>query len=213
MANFWKHLRLITKHRHRVIANGAKCGIFWHCLKHDLSKYGPTEFLASKKYYTGTHSPVYEQRMAEDYFSSICQHHAGRNPHHWEYWTDFYKGHLIVKTMPWIYATEYVCDMLSASYCYNPKGFTKECTLTYFLARKDHYYLTKASETYIQWCLERFRDYGFSGLKKKDTKAKYAEIVACYPDTETRSDLHPIGELPSLEKTGIMQQPHKEEKP
>lgn len=205
MGHFWKHFRLISRHRNRVIRNGAKCGIFWHCLKHDLSKYGHREFSLSCKYYTGTHSPVFDERVDHGYFSYICQHHTKRNPHHWEYWTDFFKGHMVIMTMPWVYATEYVCDMLSASYCYNPKSFKRETTLDYFTARADHYYLTQATREYVTWCLERYRDLGFAGLKKKETKAKYEEICAKYPQTETLSALHPVGELPSDPKMVIMQ--------
>ena len=213
MAHFFKHLHLVNKHRHHVIVNGAKCGIFWHCLRHDLSKYGYREFSLSSKHYNGHHSPVFEERLENGYFSRICQHHTGRNAHHWEYWVDFFNGYMVMLTMPWVYATEYVCDMLSASYCYDPKGFSPERTLDYFLARVDHYYMTQATREYIIWCLTRFRDLGFKGLKKKDTKAKYAEITAKYPKTETISTLHPAGELPKDPKMVIMQPLKSEEKP
>ena len=92
MIKWLGHLHTITKHRNQVIRNGWHCGIFLHCLRHDLSKYGPTEFLKSAHYYAGDHSPVYEQRKAEHCFSSVCQHHTRRNKHHWEYWTDYFKG-------------------------------------------------------------------------------------------------------------------------
>ena len=205
MGNFFKHLGLINRHRNRVISNGRKCGIFWHCLKHDLSKYSYKEFHTSAAYYNGHHSPIFEERINNGYFSSVCQRHTRKNPHHWEYWTDFFQGRIVVKTMPWVYATEYVCDMLSASYVYNPSSFAPGTTLDYFLARKDHYYMTKATEEYVVWCLTRYRDLGFAGLKKKDTKAKYAEIVARLPQVEVIDTLHPAGELPSDPKMAIMQ--------
>ena len=213
MANFFKHLALITKHRHRVIYNGSKCGIFWHCLKHDLSKYSHREFSISRKNYNGHHSPVYEERLNNGYFSYICQHHTNRNAHHWEYWTDFFNGHLVLMSMPWKYATEYVCDMLSASYTYNPKDFKPETTLQYFLDRKDHYYMTKLTSEYVTWCLTRYAQLGFKGLKKKDTKAKYEELSKIYPKTETLSALHPKGELPSDPKKIIMQPLNRKEEP
>ena len=211
MAHIFKHLLLINRHRHRVILNGARCGIFWHCLKHDLSKYGPTEFFTSAKYYNGHHSPVFEERLDNAYFSKVCQHHTRRNPHHWEYWLDWFMGHMIIKTMPWVYATEYVCDMLSASYCYDPKGFKPGITLDYFVNRKDHYYLTRATEEYVIWCLTRFATLGFKGLKKKDTKVQYQRIIAKYPLVETRDRLHACGALPSDPHEVIMQPLKSEE--
>ena len=83
MAHPFKHLKLIIKHRHRVIANASHMGIFFHALRHDLSKFSHIEFHTSSKYYIGDHSPVYEERLANDYFSTICQHHTRRNKHHW----------------------------------------------------------------------------------------------------------------------------------
>ena len=57
--NFWKrlfgHFRTITKHRHKVIANCAKAGILWQGLRHDLSKYTPTEFVPGVKYLSLIH--------------------------------------------------------------------------------------------------------------------------------------------------------------
>lgn len=197
MKKFFGHLRLILKHRHRVIKNGWHCGIFWHCLRHDLSKFSPTEFWRSVHFYAGDHSPVLEERLENGYFSLICQHHAKRNKHHWEYWTDFFMGTVVIMTMPWVYATEYVCDTLAASYCYDPKTFTAEKTLDYFLAREERNYMTQATKAYIRWCLTRFRDLGWKGLKKKATKAKYAEIIASFPKTEMLDSLRvPYEKLP-----------------
>ena len=64
---------------------------------------------------------------------------------------------------------------------------------------------------YILWCLKRFADLGFRGLKKKDTKAKYAEIVAMYPDTELIEILRPYGELPKLKEGSIISSTPKKE--
>lgn len=198
MSKFFRHWGLVNRHRFRVFRNGCKCGIGWHCLFHDLSKYTPKEFFTSVRYYVGTHSPVFEERLSNGYFSVICQAHARRNKHHWEYWTDYFLGRIIAKVMPWKYATEYVCDMLAASYCYDPKTFSGQKTYEYFMARCDHYYLADASKEYIQWCLKRYADLGFAGLKKKDTKAKYEEICEKHPITRIYDSLALAGALPEL---------------
>ena len=199
-----KHFFLICRHRHHVIANGRRCGIFWHCLRHDLSKFGPTEFFRSAKFYDGSHSPVLEERKENDYFSLICQHHTKHNKHHWEYWVDFFKGHIIMLTMPWVYATEYVCDVLSASYCYDPKSFSGEKARDYFDERKDHYFMTTITKEYIHWCLDRFATMGYRGLKKKDTKAKYQELLGKYPRVEWASSDRAQGNLPHDAHESIM---------
>lgn len=196
MAHSFKHLRLITKHRHQVIKNAFHCGIFWHALKHDLSKYSRVEFRTSAKYYAGNHSPVDEERKANSLWSNVCQHHTKHNGHHWEYWTDFYCGKILAKTMPWKYATELICDMLAASKCYSPKTFGPSTALDYFLSRKNHYYMTSATKEYVEWGLTRYRDLGWKGLKKKDTKAKYAEITSRLPLIEVFEQLLVPSKLP-----------------
>lgn len=196
MSRFFRHFGLVNRHRWHVFTNGCRCGIGFHCFFHDLSKYHPKEFLRSVKYFNGKHSPVFEERLQNDYFSFICQRHTRRNKHHWEYWTDYFQGHILAMTMPWKYATEYVCDMLSASYCYDPKTFTKEKTLNYFLARADHYYMSDATREYVAWCLTRYRDLGFAGLKKKDTQKAYVEITARHDRVKVYDALAQVDALP-----------------
>ena len=117
MSHPWKHFRLITSHRHLVIKNAFHMGIFWHALKHDLSKYSYTEFHTSAKYYVGNHSPVFEERIHNQYFSRICQHHTRRNPHHWEYWCmyDKDKERNSLSFIRQAYHVEMMCDWMAMS--------------------------------------------------------------------------------------------------
>jgi hypothetical protein len=199
MSHPFKHLVTISKHRHQVLRNAYHMGIFFFALHHDISKLNPKEFIPSAKYYRGTCSPVYEQRLHEHYFSTICQHHTRRNPHHWEYWTDFFNGYLLMKTMPYKWASEYVCDMLSASKVYSGKAFNPHTTVEYFTSKSQHYYITKATHDYILWCLETYATKGWKGLKKPLTKAKYKEITSKLPDVEVLSSLRCEGELPKID--------------
>ena len=84
------HLRTVTRHRNLVLKHCFRCGIPLQGLKHDLSKYSPTEFWAGCKYYTGTRSPN-EAERADKGFSAAWIHHKGRNKHHFEYWSDISK--------------------------------------------------------------------------------------------------------------------------
>ena len=202
MSHPFKHLKTILKHRHQVIRNGWHLGIFWHCLGHDLSKFGRTEFKVGSTYYVGTHSPIYEQRLRNGYFSSACQHHTRRNKHHWEYWTDFFKGRIIAKNMPYKYALEYVADTLSASKTYDPKNFKGSTTLEYFNRNSEHYYLTDTTEEFIRWCLTEYANNGWKNLNKKNTKKIYNEIEAKHPKTKIFDVMKSLGDLPLL-KEGI----------
>ena len=83
MANVIGHFRTITKHRHKVIKHCFKAGIGLQGLRHDLSKYSPTEFFNGVKYYDGTRSPNELERLDRGY-SKAWLHHKGRNKHHFE---------------------------------------------------------------------------------------------------------------------------------
>ncbi len=192
MSNYhpFRHFVTITKHRHQVIRNGFHMGIFWHALKHDLSKYSHEEFHNSAKYYLGSSSPVFEQRKRENMASTVCLHHCGRNKHHWEYWADFFRGHILAKTMPYKYSVEYVCDVIAASMVYSGKKFKPNMPLDYFNERKEHYYMTKATREFVTWCFEQFKDSGWEKLKKKDTQKVYLELTSKYPDVEIFDELH-----------------------
>ena len=50
------HFITITRHRHMVIKHCRYAGIFIQGLKHDLSKYTPSEFIPGVKYYQGNRS-------------------------------------------------------------------------------------------------------------------------------------------------------------
>ena len=106
-----KHFKTITQHRHRVIAHCKKAGIFWQGLRHDLSKYSPTEFIPGAKYYQGDRSPNEKERELFGY-SRAWMHHKGRNRHHYEFWADYNPKTRSPEPveMPLKYVIEMFCD-------------------------------------------------------------------------------------------------------
>lgn len=69
-AKAWKHFCTITRHRHQVIRNCYHAGILWQGLRHDLSKYSPTEFIPGAKYYQGDRSPNAEEREVNGFLGA-----------------------------------------------------------------------------------------------------------------------------------------------
>ncbi len=130
---FIGHFRTITKHRHKVIAHCAKCGILRRGLLHDLSKYSPAEFIAGAKYYLGTRSPNEEERNRHGY-SSAWLHHKGRNRHHFEYWTDYNmtERRIMPVKMPFVFVVEMFCDRVAASKIYQGDNYTDNHPYDYF---------------------------------------------------------------------------------
>ena len=143
---FWGHLSTVTRHRHRVIAHCARAGILWQGLRHDLSKYSPTEFWQGVKFFDGTHSPTEDERRTLGY-SLAWMHHKGRNRHHWEYWTDYSMAQMI-------------CDRIAASKIYNGERYTDACPLAYLQRGKMHDHMHPDTQALLARLLAQLRDEG-----------------------------------------------------
>jgi hypothetical protein len=137
MSNIYHHFRTITRHRHEVVRNCLKAGLFLQGLQHDLSKYSPTEFFAGVKYYQGTRSPNECERETIGY-SRAWLHHKGRNRHHFEYWCDYnpVTRRMEPVPMPVRYVVEMFCDRVAASKIYQKENYRDDSALKYFLKGK-----------------------------------------------------------------------------
>lgn len=121
--NILGHWKTVRTHRKWVRYYCRLAGIRWRGWKHDLSKYSPTEFFESARYWTGISSPINEAKKQQGY-SRAWLHHRGRNPHHWAYWADNFSEGMIVYPMPRDDFVEMVCDFLAAGQAYNGIYFT-----------------------------------------------------------------------------------------
>ena len=134
---FFGHLNTVNRHRWKVFTACAKCGIPFHGLRHDLSKYSPTEFFAGVKYFQGNRSPNEKEREKYGY-SAAWLHHKGRNRHHFEYWCDY---DMVTKEMspvimPRKWLVEMFCDRVAASKIYKKKAYTDSSPLEYYKSAK-----------------------------------------------------------------------------
>lgn len=118
-----KHLHTVRIHRKWVRHYCFLAGIPWRGFIHDLSKYSPTEFIESARYWTGINSPI-ENAKQEQGYSLAWLHHRGRNPHHWAYWADNFSEGLTVTPMPMNDFVEMVCDFLAAGRAYKGDTFS-----------------------------------------------------------------------------------------
>lgn len=134
--NAWLHLRKIQTHRKWVRHYCFGIGFYKQGLLHDLSKYSPTEFFESVKYYQGTSSPI-DASKAENGYSMAWFHHRGRNLHHHVMWIDNFDetgGTPIL--MPYKYFAEMICDYLAAGRAYKGKDFTFKSELLWWMNKK-----------------------------------------------------------------------------
>ena len=172
--NVFCHFSLVMRHKHRVFINCAKCGLLWRGLVHDLSKFSPTEFFESCKYYHGKRSPIGVCREQIG-MSHAWLHHKGRNKHHIEYWLD---GDCSVQPlMPYKYAVECVCDKLAATRTYAGKGYSNELPLKHWLKHGNKVEGNPKTMRFIETVFEDVRDHSEAYvLRKEYMKKKFEEV-------------------------------------
>ena len=154
LKKFFKHFKLVCKHKWYVFLACCEAGIPWRGIKHDMSKFSPIEFLNSVKYYTGDRSPIDNEKDDKGY-SYAWLHHRGRNPHHWEYWIDNLSsgGHAL--KMPYNCVKEMVCDWIGSGKAYLGKRWSREETYNFFMKKKrnDDIKLNVYTEKFIRTIL------------------------------------------------------------
>ena len=121
----FKHFKTICKHKYYVGKYCFIAGIPLRGILHDLSKFSPTEFIESVKYYQGTRSPIDACKEVNGY-SKAWLHHKGHNRHHYEYWQDNFDNGGTSLKMPFKDACEMLCDYLGAGQAYMGDNFTFE---------------------------------------------------------------------------------------
>lgn len=173
LKNIFGHLKTITKHKWIVFKLSIKAGIPIRGLLHDLSKYSPTEFFESVKYYQGgKRSPLAYSREKNGY-SLAWLHHKGRNKHHVEYWLD--EGLKEQPIIPFKYCAEMICDKLAASIVYEGKNWTNESELRYWNSReKDRITMNEKIRNFITEVMEEVAKNGIDEtISKKNLKHIY----------------------------------------
>ena len=172
LKNVVKHFKLITYHKWIVFKLCCKIGLPWRGLLHDLSKYSPTEFGESVKYYVGDHSPITEAKKSIGY-SKAWLHHKGRNKHHTEYWVDDLAPNA-TPIIPYPYAAEMICDKLAAGIAYKGKEWTKEYELDYWKKESQKLKINPKIKDFVTVVLTGVAEQGLSEtLTKKNIKQLY----------------------------------------
>ncbi len=187
LKNAIKHFVVITKHKWVVFKLCVKIGEPWRGLVHDLSKYSPTEFLESVKYFNGKHSPITDCRKDKGY-SEAWLHHKGRNKHHTDYWVDLSAPDK-TPIIPYKYVAEMLCDKLAAGIIYKGKEWTKEYELQYWLNERDRTLVNDQVEKLITEVLTQVSESGINKtLTKKNIKQLYEKYCVNYDKKQDISE-------------------------
>ena len=173
----WQHFKTITRHRLIVMAGCFRIGLYWQGLTHDLSKYSPTEFWIGARYYQGVRSPNAAEREEKGY-SEAWMHHKGRNPHHYEYWTDMNRQTRCYESvpMPRKYLCEQIMDRRAACIVYQGKAYHPGSAYEYFMRSRERELMHPQNRQELEYLLAMLRDEGekktFRYLKKCVLKGK-----------------------------------------
>lgn len=175
----WKHLKLVFRHRFAVCRYCWQSGLYWQGLVHDLSKFSPTEFIESVRYYTGNRSPIDTAREVTGY-SAAWLHHKGRNRHHYEYWIDGPDQLGVPVKMPFRYALEMVCDYIAAGKSYGGKSWTRETPLRFWQNKKLTARIHADTAAFMDYAFTEIAAHGLSvlpGLKDKKNEYETTGII------------------------------------
>ena len=154
-----KHTMLVTEHRWYVFKLSIKAGIPFRGLIHDLSKFSPTEFVESVKYYNGKRSPI-NVCIEEKGYSLAWLHHKGINKHHCEFWVDFTRKGVIAAKMPNRYVVEMFCDRVAASLIYRGKDYKDSDPIDYYNGGKDSYIMHPQTRELLESLLIYLKENG-----------------------------------------------------
>lgn len=174
--NWFKHLKIVLKHKHEVLKACFKVRLYWQGIVHDLSKFSYTEFSESVKFYTGTRSPIDAAKESQGY-SAAWQHHKGRNPYHYEYWIDKLDDGGVPLIMPYKYVMEMICDTIAAGRVYEKDTWTKQRPNEWWNKKKQ---TAKIHPIIVKFCDMIYEDFavlGYAALRKEYSLFLYTILL------------------------------------
>ena len=175
LINVFKHTKLVMKHKWIVFKLCCKIGIPWRGFLHDWSKFSPTEFWESIKYYDGHKSPISKSKVEKGY-SEAWLHHKGRNKHHPEYWIDYSLPEKTV-IMPYKFAAEMICDKLAAGIVYSGKNWNNNTQLDYYMMERE---ISLIHPQIDKFMIAVFTEVSKNGLDKTLTKQNIKKLYEKY---------------------------------
>lgn len=155
-----KYLKYVTMHRYYVFLECLKMGLVWRGLKHDISKFLPSEWFPYAEFFHGKYAKARRDKTgyydpnhtASLEFSYAWFLHTKRNDHHWQYWatakdTDGVK----LFPMPPNAILEMICDWYGASRAQGKSGWPE--VLTWYTDNKDKIRLHYTTRYYVEQLL------------------------------------------------------------
>lgn len=93
MKSHWLYFKYVAKHKWYVFLACLRYGLIWRGIKHDWTKFLPSEWFPYVEYFYGAKRPDlgttgYKHDLHQDdmAFNYAWNYHQKRNSHHWQYW-------------------------------------------------------------------------------------------------------------------------------
>lgn len=174
LQKFIGHTKVVLRHKIEVAKICFKFGLYWQGIVHDMSKFSPTEFIPSVKYYSGVRSPI-EAEKEEKGYSMAWLHHKNKNKHHFWYWVDYNSKQVQTPVrIPLKYVYEMIADTVAAGKVYSRnagKGWKQSDPYNYYRA---HNRDAENGVEFMEFCTKALLDTMYVDIKKYglDTVAK-----------------------------------------
>lgn len=175
---YFAHFKTITKHKYLVFLACCGAGIPWQGILHDLSKYSPSEFFSSARYYQGNRSPIDAEKEEKGY-SLAWLHHKGRNRHHYEYWIDYLDDGGRPLIIPYRFVLEMVCDWIGAGKVYGGRrAWNPSKPLQFWQWKSQRARIHPATAQLLDYLLVGFESGSYSFLRRRrEHERRYEEII------------------------------------
>jgi hypothetical protein len=147
---YLKYLRYILLHKWYVMVECFKVGLYWRGLKHDISKFLPSEFFLYLDFFYGKYPFV---KNPDFDFAWLL--HQKRNDHHWQWWI-LYQDENDTEVIPMSYGArlEMICDWIGASKAQGKDGI--EETREWYLKNKDKMVFSDITRKLVEKHLEEW---------------------------------------------------------
>lgn len=161
MGRYVACLRNFMRHKREVRKACWKVGLFWRGLKHDLSRFTPTEFISYARFHydrdgskrnvrdaTGRYDP-----FADPLIAASLAHHVHCNDHHWQHWAHVGDdGTIVLLEMPRRAVLEMFCDWWGAGRAQGSKVYPVE----WYAKNRQYVHVHPATRDLIEKELPRF---------------------------------------------------------
>lgn len=122
MRKHWLYLKYVVRHKWYVFWECLHYRLVWRGLKHDWSKFRPSEWIPYANYFYGPKRPDvgatgynHALHQDDDAFNVAWNYHQKRNDHHWQYWVIQYDdGRVFPLPMPDVCRREMLADWRGA---------------------------------------------------------------------------------------------------